>query len=154
MLAVLILLSFNPHTHEGCDVKSKLVLLLLCSFNPHTHEGCDYHSIQLGQILPVSIHTPTKGVTAFILFLCASFRCFNPHTHEGCDLYLAYWRRFADCFNPHTHEGCDCFDANEVNLSDVSIHTPTKGVTDSPILIAIFHYVSIHTPTKGVTYPP
>ena len=32
-------------------------------FNPHTHEGCDVGKTFLFQILLVSIHTPTKGVT-------------------------------------------------------------------------------------------
>ena len=33
-------------------------------FNPHTHEGCD-KAFSLYNVMPqVSIHTPTKGVTA------------------------------------------------------------------------------------------
>ncbi|CUQ43623.1 Uncharacterised protein [Segatella copri] len=34
----------------------------------------------------------------------------------------------------------------------VSIHTPTKGVTNTFRKNPYFSYVSIHTPTKGVTY--
>ena len=34
----------------------------------------------------------------------------------------------------------------------VSIHTPTKGVTGSRHQVCFFTSVSIHTPTKGVTY--
>ena len=33
------------------------------SFNPHTHEGCDIPSGIPIQQTGVSIHTPTKGVT-------------------------------------------------------------------------------------------
>ena len=33
-------------------------------FNPHTHEGCDDIMQEVGNKLKVSIHTPTKGVTA------------------------------------------------------------------------------------------
>ena len=33
------------------------------SFNPHTHEGCDNKLVKEGQLSEVSIHTPTKGVT-------------------------------------------------------------------------------------------
>ncbi len=36
-------------------------------------------------------------------------------------------------------------------LPDVSIHTPTKGVTRSDVLSSYRGKVSIHTPTKGVT---
>ena len=35
--------------------------------------------------------------------------------------------------------------------SRVSIHTPTKGVTQLTNFIVKYGYVSIHTPTKGVT---
>ena len=58
-----ILYRFNPHTHEGCDFLLMSSWLKRMSFNPHTHEGCDtgrHYSILLH---PVSIHTPTKGVT-------------------------------------------------------------------------------------------
>ena len=55
------------------------------------------------------------------------------------------------CFNPHTHEGCDSI-YNSLSFCDlVSIHTPTKGVTDSVKASSGFTRVSIHTPTKGVT---
>ena len=36
---------------------------MLVSFNPHTHEGCDYAFILIPILYYVSIHTPTKGVT-------------------------------------------------------------------------------------------
>ena len=55
-------------------------------------------------------------------------------------------------FNPHTHEGCDLTVIKNGKGLEVSIHTPTKGVTgacSSPALRK--NDVSIHTPTKGVT---
>ena len=76
-------------------------------------------------------------------------------------------------FNPHTHEGCDLTLQHEKCKSVVSIHTPTKGVTNATLCITrritcfnphthegcdnhikeLLEYigVSIHTPTKGVT---
>ena len=75
-----IILSFNPHTHEGCDI----ILFLVVLFVNH-----------------VSIHTPTKGVT--LLPLCKNIRrfSFNPHTHEGCDsINLNYM--FMDKVSIHT----------------------------------------------------
>ena len=56
--------SFNPHTHEGCDVCLKVDVLRHQSFNPHTHEGCDTTLFNYSPNFFVSIHTPTKGVTA------------------------------------------------------------------------------------------
>ena len=84
----------------------------VCGFNPHTHEGCDFQYLNGWHKTGVSIHTPTKGVTLYELFLKSSLSCFNPHTHEGCD--GAY------------RDLC-------VRNLDVSIHTPTKGVTRLPV---------------------
>ena len=34
-------LNFNPHTREGCDSESVLIIDPVADFNPHTREGCD-----------------------------------------------------------------------------------------------------------------
>ena len=34
-----------------------------------------------------------------------------------------------ESFNPHTHAGCDSFTAVTLQVGEVSIHTPTQGVT-------------------------
>ena len=100
----------------------------------------------------VSIHTPTKGVTSSTLLIARNSRvfqsthprrvwlhllfyergihvCFNPHTHEGCDIYQPIYLCLLLGFNPHTHEGCDPLPTAVTSPVDVSIHTPTKGVT-------------------------
>ena len=101
----------------------------MLSFNPHTHEGCDNQQIQPFRTKSVSIHTPTKGVTHSCSVIIFILRRFNPHTHEGCDAaYLAVIPSI-NCFNPHTHEGCDVLQNAEWAYNTVSIHTPTKGVT-------------------------
>ena len=68
-------------------------------------------------------------------------------TEYGTELYTPICG-----FNPHTHEGCDLSPKKIVPLHQVSIHTPTKGVTLDHRLYPSHHLVSIHTPTKGVTY--
>ena len=40
---------------------------------------------------------------------------------------------------------------NLSRLNDISIHTPTKGVTRKKAVEVIIISISIHTPTKGVT---
>ena len=102
------ILGFNPHTHEGCDLLGSLVMIHVFCFNPHTHEGCD---------IPNSVIKKYN-------------RSFNPHTHEGCDVTLTIWVLLIICFNPHTHEGCDTTSKVTDGNMQVSIHTPTKGVTD------------------------
>ena len=56
-----------------------------------------------------------------------------------------------DGFNPHTHEGCDQQQGKILLTAQVSIHTPTKGVTYQEPREHRRAGVSIHTPTKGVT---
>ena len=119
---------FNPHTHEGCDCFSLIAGFKAASFNPHTHEGCDGYAQALKASAGVSIHTPTKGVTASSLSITTR-TSFNPHTHEGCDCSIEFIFKAWQCFNPHTHEGCDASLHLQLHLRTVSIHTPTKGVT-------------------------
>ena len=76
-------------------------------FIPHTHEGCDLDILTLFSGCPVSIHTPTKGVTSPPFRSEEVIFSFNPHTHEGCDLVLVSLFLAIAGFNPHTHEGCD-----------------------------------------------
>ena len=56
-------LSFNPHTHAGCDNLCKKRSHKYNRFNPHTHAGCDDITTWLQNCIIVSIHTPTQGVT-------------------------------------------------------------------------------------------
>ena len=48
-------------------------------------------------------------------------------------------------------QGVTLFHTPTHNLQLVSIHTPTQGVTFIDKLIAVEGDVSIHTPTQGVT---
>ena len=99
----------------------------------------------------VSIHTPTKGVTLFLLRKWCSLFSFNPHTHEGCDPDEFHYRLWQKRFNPHTHEGCDRTFARLLSIV-LSFNPHTHEGCDSVKrgkLIA--KMVSIHTPTKGVT---
>ena len=58
------------------------------------------------------------------------------------------------CFNPHTHAGCDFVVNPRKAIIQVSIHTPTQGVTLVEYLSKELKEVSIHTPTQGVTLRP
>ena len=56
-----------------------------------------------------------------------------------------------ESFNPHPHAGCDSFTAVTLQVGEVSIHTPTQGVTTHAGHSPQYRNVSIHTPTQGVT---
>ena len=77
--------------------------------------------------------------------------CFNPHTHAGCDNEkLAL--RLTDNVSIHTPtQGVTEKKRNEIIADFVSIHTPTQGVTKAYPLSKTWNIVSIHTPTQGVT---
>ena len=136
----------------GSDTSYSKVSARICSFNPHSHVGSD---VYLDKI-----------------FL--SKNSFNPHSHVGSDLFQTPLLYIRFCFNPHSHVGSDLMLRNLRLLHNVSIHTPTWGVTKASSVflwlkrlfqstlprgewlpIARPPYspktVSIHTPTWGVT---
>ena len=82
---VLILLYFNPRTHEGCDTGS-----------PLTFVGGE-----------ISIHAPTKGATLFgkTGLKCVVFQSTHPRRVRHDNGVFGYQERYD--FNPRTHEGCD-----------------------------------------------
>ena len=122
--------SFNPHPHEGCDLLMAVTRNYCNSFNPHTHEGCDIlFFTQISQKLSFNPHTH-EGCDDSRSNQWVALICFNPHTHEGCDLTTLSLPNWAVGFNPHTHEGCDITWELKYFHKRVSIHTPTKGVTE------------------------
>ena len=165
--------SFNPHTHEGCDLVSLSRQYTVPCFNPHTHEGCDllnvvwvvwkfmFQSTHPRRVWPknyvfsrfflVSIHTPTKGVTRYEESAIISQQSFNPHTHEGCDAHARRNNRGGGFQSTHPRRVWRVCTNHKVLRIAVSIHTPTKGVTTTSKVTDGNMQVSIHTPTKGVT---
>ena len=123
------MISFNPHTHTGCDMLFLLGLKVLICFNPHTHTGCDWASDGNRDVL--------TG--------------FNPHTHTGCDVRSVFEDTPNQSFNPHTHTGCDITKSGNTFKITVSIHTPIQGVTGVEGCEHVLDEVSIHTPIQGVT---
>ena len=121
--------SFNPRTHEGCDIMAIVyVWLLYVSIHAPTRGatfglttarvGRKFQSTHPrgvrrlaagGEVveLVVSIHAPTRGATCRWRTANARARSFNPRTHEGCDQASATSGHNSLSFNPRTHEGCD-----------------------------------------------
>ena len=81
------------------------------------------------QILHISIHTPTQGVTTWCCCTKTPRCYFNPHSHAGSDAVTADYKRW----------------------QQISIHTPTQGVTATESTVEVEIEISIHTPTQGVT---
>ena len=101
--------SFNPHTHEGCDLQHLRIRLPPTCFNPHTHEGCDI-----------------RGIGYY-----PQVERFNPHTHEGCDGNILILKVKSKVSIHTPTKGVTFFGIPKCVTFVVSIHTPTKGVTCS-----------------------
>ena len=54
---------------------------------------------------------------------------FNPHSHAGSDTNWSRWIWNNWYFNPHSHAGSDRSSSCDNTSQDISIHTPTQGVT-------------------------
>ena len=142
--------SLNPHTHAGCDTVMGEDVSQRDCFNPHTHAGCDFTIVKISGILLVSIHTPTQGVTSFtaVTLQVGEVSIYTPTqgvtidinaTIHGGEFQSTHPRRvwhyppteltIITSFNPHTHAGCDIASTPNEKKEEVSIHTPTQGVT-------------------------
>ena len=79
---------------------------------------------------------------------------FNPHSHKGSDISNIPCRGVSNNFNPHSHKGSDLYQLRKGVAEDISIHTPTRGVTTKMYFDIPEDRISIHTPTRGVTLQP
>ena len=164
------------------------------SFNPHTHAGCDFWRTSSSELIPVSIHTPTQGVTCYAIRWTPA-RCVSIHTPtQGVTHLCASVQKTQKFQSTHPRRvwlftsllACPqgkfqsthprrVWPSYEGKLSvyQVSIHTPTQGVTvQLQFLLDSLGFqsthprrvwrrlgisskkdvlVSIHTPTQGVT---
>ena len=128
--------------------------------------------IKLTSVTPISIHTPTRGVTEcqVVEGIKLKFQStlpqgewqttpswsaypsyFNPHSHKGSDCMTLSKITVCQYFNPHSHKGSDGQLHDRFYLCDISIHTPTRGVTLQIGPLGVCTGISIHTPTRGVT---
>ena len=125
--------------------------------------------------LYISIHTPTRGVTIQQVFPAALLHQFQSTLPQGEWPFWFAKPKISFYFNPHSHKGSDGDYGGEHSDDDISIHTPTRGVTISRwaprittlnfnphshkgsdetkgvFLRSVIH-ISIHTPTRGVTF--
>ena len=63
VMIVAFIANFNPHSHEGSDLVHRYCPALVVDFNPHSHEGSDLLCSFFLLSAVISIHTPTKGAT-------------------------------------------------------------------------------------------
>ena len=127
---------------------------LFVSFNPHTHEGCDDDKATTWDGIPLFQSTHPRRVWRVIIALMIKWIMFQS-THPRRVWHIKGTGNYPQVEFQSTHP-------RRVWLSKqtfchliklVSIHTPTKGVTQQLLEHSHDLDVSIHTPTKGVTLP-
>ena len=99
--------NFNPHSHKGSDLPWIMAVMAILYFNPHSHKGSDNSFPMPATSYDISIHTPTRGVTADELKKIADELNFNPHSHKGSDSCKDIKPLSIPYFNPHSHKGSD-----------------------------------------------
>ena len=145
--------SFNPHTHAGCDRSGRFTLCCSMDVSIHTPtqgvtpRGMDWLDWEM-----VSIHTPTQGVTIVCSIYGRSYG-FNPHTHAGCD-FKALCRMTVKLRFQSTHPR-RVWPREDLLLTIVYTFQSTHPRRVWPLNVHCpdFLGVSIHTPTQGVTQP-
>ena len=121
--------SFNPHTHEGCDLSTLFLSLSLLMFQS-THPRRVWRIAALRQATALQFQsTHPRRVWLISQLLMQSLILFQSTHPRRVWPSLFRTKTYIKCFNPHTHEGCDGAKTKATNASNVSIHTPTKGVT-------------------------
>ena len=147
----IIVMSFNPHTHAGCDCHYRLLYTDKICFNPHTHAGCDEEVKNANKVDRVSIHTPTQGVTIPPSPYCREILFQSTHPRRVWLLPVIAVTLIKG-FNPHTHAGCDKSDVHQSIIPIMFQSTHPRRVW---LLLMVYtigkRKVSIHTPTQGVT---
>ena len=76
---------FNPRSHEGSDVQSKIVTeQYTISIHAPTRGATIFTGLGIVSDV-ISIHAPTRGATSAVLLFPVATSNFNPRSHEGSD---------------------------------------------------------------------
>ena len=142
---------FNPRTHEECDRIATAEAKKAPCFNPRTHEECDNAKVVATFRICVSIHALTRSATL-------------PHNMQPTRLPVSIHALtrsatvsfitglFTGKFQSTHSRGVRLTDRGKWNLIDeVSIHALTRSATNKPWQLPISDYVSIHALTRSAT---
>ena len=81
---------FNPRSHEGSDVQSKIVTeQYTISIHAPTRGATIFTGLGIVSDV-ISIHAPTRGATSAVLLFPVATSNFNPRSHEGSDQSILF----------------------------------------------------------------
>ena len=86
--------------------------------------------------IPVSIHAPTRGATNVNIYVSDTPKFQSTHPHGVRHIVKVFYNTGLS-FNPRTHTGCDGSSEIARQLTQVSIHAPTRGATGRYISMAL-----------------
>ena len=148
--------------------------LLILDFNPRTHEGCDLINAINCPLHRISIHAPTRGATdlgglnkrVHIIFQsthprgvrrCNFFKCIcsdkfqSTHPRGVRLIVLSVPKCFATFQSTHPRGVRRFLIEIRNDFLYISIHAPTRGATRQLPAAANILHISIHAPTRGAT---
>ena len=145
--------SFNPRTHEGCDLHNDVGTLVNIKFQSTHPRGVRPNNLcSKAKSRCVSIHAPTRGATQVRFCFLKRTVGFNPRTHEGCDSdKLAATK--AELQFQSTHPRGVRLSKSSLRADELKFQsTHPRGVRPlSASAAACLAVVSIHAPTRGAT---
>ena len=127
-MRIIHLLFQSTHLHEVWLIMSISLWAVKC-FNPHTYMRCDTQPMNAFRTKTVSIHTPTWGVTVRIVAIIERYTFQSTHLHEVWLPNSNQCRIRYGFQSTHLHEVWHLCWLKINVISEVSIHTPTWGVT-------------------------
>ena len=142
---------FNPHTHAGCDTLPTMSSVWLISFNPHTHAGCDSNRFKAQCRLTVFQSTHPRRVWLMITPCCVIYSSFQS-THPRRVWHViqqTIWKKY-QFQSTHPRRVWPAVPAAGHLYAGFNPHTHA-GCDHRQGLPPVKNMVSIHTPTQGVT---
>ena len=143
--------SFNPHTHEGCD------WILHYRLEKEEFQSTHPRRVWLGSSVSVCRCGLFQSTHPRRVWLWGGFGGGKPPRFQSTHPRRV-WQPTLNAIvyeckvSIHTPtKGVTNGNWRTIADSRVSIHTPTKGVTRQWQAAFLLDFVSIHTPTKGVT---
>ena len=102
--------------------------------------------------LIISIHSPTRGLTSAHRKTFSASYHFNSQPHKGADRYRETNRITLSNFNSQPHKGADAVASPCILPESYFNSQPHKGADPRPSPVPYpVREISIHSPTRGLT---
>ena len=147
-----LLYYFNPHSHAGSDFSYGTKGLTVYNFNPHSHAGSDYVAIYLGCFQVYFNPHSHAGSDDAVGRKNGRIQDFNPHSHAGSDGWKPWGIIQGKLFQSTLPRREWHYDLSILTEGERFQSTlPRREWPKSGSIGKTTGQISIHTPTQGVT---